>query len=83
MEQAKVYSSLHFPNLGGFVPEKFHPLLHAITAVKARDAHRLRVRLKVATGTYILQTEQHSVILPQARTQRGNGGGAGVAIAPP
>ena len=35
------------------------PLLQIITG-EARDAHRLRVRLKVATGTYTLQTNRAS-----------------------
>ena len=44
VEQAKVYSSLQFLNLGGC-----HPLLHLITG-EERGVHRLRTRLNVATG---------------------------------
>ena len=55
--EAERHRSLQFINIRPFTPGKSHPLLNVITG-SARVASRLHDRLKVATGTYVLQTNR-------------------------
>lgn len=52
--QAILYSSLHWLNVSCFSPGTRHPLVYLNGDL--REVPRLAVKLKIATGTYILQT---------------------------
>ena len=52
----RYYSSLKYIE-GSYTIEKFHPLLSTNTSC-TRDINRIPVRVKIATGTYILQSNR-------------------------
>ena len=54
---ATLYPSLKFLNVKKFQHGKCHQLLKAISG-SDREATRLPVKLKIATGTYILQSNR-------------------------
>ena len=50
----RLYSSLRFLNVSGFACGKRHPLLRTLGNI--REVPRISTKLKLVTGTYILQT---------------------------
>ena len=59
--QADLYSSLQWLNTGIYRPGVCHPLV--TSSGDLREVSRIAVKLKMVTGTYILQTtlELHSI----------------------
>ena len=55
-ENAVLYSSLRFLNVSGFACGKRHPLLRTLGNI--REVPRISTKLKLVTGTYILQTNR-------------------------
>ena len=55
--EASLYSTLKNMNCASIVPEKCHPLLLNLSD-GAHEASRIPVRLRIATGTYILQSNR-------------------------
>ena len=55
-ENAELYSSLRFLNVSGFACGKRHPLLRTLCNI--REVPRISIKLKLVTGTYILQTNR-------------------------
>ena len=54
--RASFYSSLEFLCVSGYWPGQKHPLIQAIGCV--RDSPRVHTKLKIVTGTYILQVNR-------------------------
>ncbi|MEW8548514.1 MAG: reverse transcriptase domain-containing protein, partial [Candidatus Thiodiazotropha sp.] len=54
--KATLYNSLKFLHCENYRPGIKHPLLHEVLGV--RDVTRIHVKLKLVTGTYILQTNR-------------------------
>ena len=57
VEVAKSYSSLRYLCCDNYVPGKAHPLLR-LHVDSTRDANRVRLKLKLASGCYILQSNR-------------------------
>jgi hypothetical protein len=57
IDSAQAYSSLKHLNTNAFQPGAHHPILNTAKG-NPRDVTRLLTRLKLATGTYILQTNR-------------------------
>jgi hypothetical protein len=57
IDRAQAYSSLKHLNTNAFQPGTHHPILNTAKG-NPRDVTRLLTRLKLATGTYILQTNR-------------------------
>ena len=55
-ENAVLYSSLRFLNVSGFACGKRHPLLRTLGNI--REVPRISTKLKLVTGTYILQSNR-------------------------
>ena len=55
-ENAELYSSLRFLNVSGFACGKRHSLLRTLCNI--REVPRISIKLKLVTGTYILQTNR-------------------------
>ena len=54
---AKLYPTLKYLNVDGYSPGRSHPLLNLHTDA-TRDASRVRAKLKIAAGSYVLQTNR-------------------------
>ena len=54
---AKLYPTLKYLNVDGYSPGRSHPLLNLHTD-STRDASRVRAKLKIAAGSYVLQTNR-------------------------
>lgn len=54
--KAKLYSSLRFLHSEAYIPGRTHPLIRDVTGV--RDVARTHTKLRLVTGTYILQTNR-------------------------
>ena len=57
VDAAKLYPTLKYLNVDGYSPGRSHPLLNLHTD-STRDASRVRAKLKIAAGSYVLQTNR-------------------------
>ena len=66
IEDSKLYPSLTYLNCDSYQPGKTHTLLR-INTDPIREATRLSVKLKLVTGTYILQEKK--ITIPQFESE--------------